>query len=869
MAKAKIWKLGTSANFYVDTFFDYTKKYSLKVDEEFEVKFNKKTKAVTFIFDEEGSIEQMERAKASQLIRVLLTLGIIKSDTTEFFDKDENIYNGETYRYVSPESEWVSNFVEMASQEVFIDSLDEEGNDNFRSIFPLHKDAFYSVIKTFSVYNDDSVLDYSNEDRKNYGYWNFEDEFKPHKEELERASERILFELGSVAKTVKDESKLKWFHKEIHNFEDAKDGRIDSQLWNLSNILKSKYNISIPIMQRKYVWDTNLVEKLLEDIMSIGDKKPFHYIGSIVYKEKENNFRILDGQQRLTTLFLILTAVYSIYLDEDINNNYKIEVPDYFKGLFPSGDEYSESALYLRFSRVSGNEDFKEFEKILQNKAPLRKEKRGNMSLNFMFSQAFIKNKMKTLKESEWQDALDTLFKNVVERTAFTVNKNQIESEYQIFEKLNTLSKPLNQIDLLKNHVLPYCKSEELDRNEAAVQQDFNDFIFKKFEKQNKVSEPSVKRFVNYYISMYSPEYFEDENFASLPIFDKLGYILEKKYKLKKESLSYAKFSSFIEDLGNEIDSFLSITERNEYIQKENMYYNFSDILSSFDKRYIYAPLIKRIFTIFEVDKSTTLEKIEDKLKINKVRDILFEIERYELFFQVVLYRGQSISHLIDNVIKEINKSSNNGVEIKKKRMREIFAAEEFMTNALITPTINTFIKKVSEDTIADKVSVLLLNRIKFNSLNGGIELTDSKFPDAQLSNPSREHIISQTINDIETRKQIFSSDDSEKAQDDKLKAYIDGEFNKEHRKTLNMIGNLLLIEKSDNSKIQNKSPQNKLKDYQKLHYLENDPVFSGWKNNNKSLADLESLLERREINFSDISVRSKDISKILQEIYK
>ena len=67
-----------------------------------------------------------------------------------------------------------------------------------------------------------------------------------------------------------------------------------------------KYEYTIPIFQRGYAWGKDEIECLLEDILnSHGD----YFIGTVTVEEKENCLLIIDGQQRLTTLYLILCLI--------------------------------------------------------------------------------------------------------------------------------------------------------------------------------------------------------------------------------------------------------------------------------------------------------------------------------------------------------------------------------------------------------------------------------------------------------------------------------------------------------------------------------------------------------------------------------
>jgi conserved hypothetical protein len=80
------------------------------------------------------------------------------------------------------------------------------------------------------------------------------------------------------------------------------------------NVLTIKGNFFVPDYQRGYRWGENEVKQLLEDIYENGEKS--YYLQPIVVKPiEEENFELIDGQQRLTTLYLILS-----YLREKLGN---------------------------------------------------------------------------------------------------------------------------------------------------------------------------------------------------------------------------------------------------------------------------------------------------------------------------------------------------------------------------------------------------------------------------------------------------------------------------------------------------------------------------------------------------------------------
>ena len=75
-------------------------------------------------------------------------------------------------------------------------------------------------------------------------------------------------------------------------------------------VLGIKGHFFVPDYQRGYRWGENEVRQLLDDIYENGEEK--YYLQPIVVKKRDNDYELIDGQQRLTTLYLILTFLKKI-----------------------------------------------------------------------------------------------------------------------------------------------------------------------------------------------------------------------------------------------------------------------------------------------------------------------------------------------------------------------------------------------------------------------------------------------------------------------------------------------------------------------------------------------------------------------------
>lgn len=85
----------------------------------------------------------------------------------------------------------------------------------------------------------------------------------------------------------------------------------------IGEVFQDKY--IVPIYQRKYSWTDKEIEQLLEDVIHNENDK--YFLGTLTVDKKEDgSYEVIDGQQRLTTLCLIM-----IYLKKDINNMLSFE----------------------------------------------------------------------------------------------------------------------------------------------------------------------------------------------------------------------------------------------------------------------------------------------------------------------------------------------------------------------------------------------------------------------------------------------------------------------------------------------------------------------------------------------------------------
>ena len=216
----------------------------------------------------------------------------------------------------------------------------------------------------------------------------------------------------------------------------------------LVKFLQGTKQFVIPIYQRTYSWTEKQCEQLWNDVIQVSKNTEVtgHFIGSIVYIEKGiyqvssvPQLQIIDGQQRLTTLSLLLAA-FGKALDEnndgkDITKN---KINNYF--LFNS-DETGEK----RYKLILTQSDKETLASILDGQE-LPKNYSKNIVNNYKFFQdKFTKNNVD----------LDALYQGICKLIVVDIS---LDSNYDnpqlIFESLNSTGLDLSQADLIRNFVL-------------------------------------------------------------------------------------------------------------------------------------------------------------------------------------------------------------------------------------------------------------------------------------------------------------------------------------------------------------------------------------------------------------------------------
>lgn len=225
------------------------------------------------------------------------------------------------------------------------------------------------------------------------------------------------------------------------------------KLWMLRDFIgTNKVLFRIPVYQRNYDWSESNCNRLLDDIyviMQSGDK---HFLGTIVFMAAKSGgfalqeYIIIDGQQRLTTLMLILKALSVVA--ESVGDDCYHEIEEQYLH-----NKYCDEEFKVKLKPIKS--DNNQFLLLLEDKIDEMDED-THIYHNFMLcKERFERWAEKGINPSQVLDALTKL--EIVE---IVLTKGEDDPQV-IFESINSTGLELSNADLIRNYLLMNADDQE------------------------------------------------------------------------------------------------------------------------------------------------------------------------------------------------------------------------------------------------------------------------------------------------------------------------------------------------------------------------------------------------------------------------
>ena len=243
-------------------------------------------------------------------------------------------------------------------------------------------------------------------------------------------------------------------------------GMLNSTLLKLGSFLGNG-KLYIPKYQRGYSWEETQLDDFWIDLVQIYEEntRDEHFLGQVViHKNKEDGKRyIIDGQQRISTAIILLDILRTKFKEiaDSKNNNDANDDAEDINTRYIGRVSETKKEQYLSMGGV----DKEFFIKYIQARGPINyndkkfeKKRLKPSNYNIFYASKFFEDKISkfiTKKAPNEYIELNNLYQCLINQfILMTVETDDINEAYIIFESLNARGKALETADLLKNHIL-------------------------------------------------------------------------------------------------------------------------------------------------------------------------------------------------------------------------------------------------------------------------------------------------------------------------------------------------------------------------------------------------------------------------------
>lgn len=295
--------------------------------------------------------------------------------------------------------------------------------------------------------------------------------------------------------------------------EENKKNNLSAEPKSLIQMFTGDAKFKIPVFQRDYSWKIDNWKEMWNDITGGFKENNKHYLGSIVLVNNSNYKEVIDGQQRLTTLSIIIKAIHwhiseliARGIDVDLNS---IRLSKIGMLLFEQ-DIYNPSNVTNKIKLNNINDDVFSNYIVKDNNIDIcTVESKSNQLLLNCYK--FFKQRIENECKSQIDDKLDVkklldYFKYITENIIVVeIIASDYSNAYVIFETLNDRGLELTVTDLLKNYLF------------SKVIPDDHDYVNNVWNKiVSKVGEKNITKYIRHYWNCQNKKVTEKELFKVL-----------------------------------------------------------------------------------------------------------------------------------------------------------------------------------------------------------------------------------------------------------------------------------------------------------------------------------------------------------------
>lgn len=390
----------------------------------------------------------------------------------------------------------------------------------------------------------------------------------------------------------------------------------------------------IPVYQRNYTWTSNKeVKQYFDDLVCVLKGKYLkHFMGILIYLDTPLNFSsrefsVIDGQQRLTTTFLILYCIKNLMIEKGL-----IEQANQLNNQFLT-NQYVSDKLKFKLKPLVADDEV--YQQIINDQFDEITNKSSNVYKNYFWIKAKL---IELLNEFDFNQILMALDKLYV--VCVPVSKS--DSPQKIFESINSTGAKLVASDLIRNYILMDIPSETQEKYYSQYWKKIEEYLTsdsKKLELFFRLFLACKNKVLSNMTTVYADfkTWYSNELLLKSDVDNPVEQIL-------KEIVKYAKYYYVIYN-----KPILDVD-----VKIRNSIAEFRNILSDMP-----APFLMEIFSLME----TMDEEACPLISFNQFNELVSLINSYLIRRSICGLDTSDITRLFPSVLKDVLRDCNGNYE--------------------------------------------------------------------------------------------------------------------------------------------------------------------------------------------------------------
>ncbi len=466
----------------------------------------------------------------------------------------------------------------------------------------------------------------------------------------------------------------------------------------------------IPVYQRNYTWSADdQVKQYLFDLENVlNGKYKNHFLGIIIYLEKSldfsaREFSVIDGQQRLTTTFLIIYAVKRILAQKGDHEKVK-----QLEGQFLTNPYSADSIKYKLKPLVS---DDNVYRCIVED----RMDDIDNQNSNVLKNYKYISNRLNQWIENGHDAnqilmAMDKLY-------VVCVPISEDDNAQKIFESINATGAKLTGADLIRNFLLMDLKSD--------IQEKYYANYWKKIEDNVSQDSKTLEMFFRMFIAI-------------------------KTYSLVPKNSVYREFMTWVQQSGLDIKSLFE-----ELLEYSKIYeYLFNSSMSGMKEK-----LSTALTDFRKINSDLPMSAImefcrlyrNDKISEDTLGELIASINAYLLRRSICDMNSQNISKLFPTVLKKVIEKCDGNYSNVLQILYQEMVGNNAVTSGSYMPTDKQMHEFLHTASVYKRPALrIILDRMELENNPAPVDLSMLSVEHLMPQTPSEEW-LSELQTDLET----------------------------------------------------------------------------------------------------------------------